>query len=109
MPGVLGLNAMMSDPYNPKGSVDQHNAIDGMYKRGEIDDSTASRWNKLFIGKAQAQEHQESKPMPRWLERANEESDHSEKVQYADRASAVKKSENHLRHMDALIASEGVE
>ncbi len=90
-------------------SVDQHNAIDGMYKRGEINDSTAHRWDKLFGGHSRAIEHEDSKPMPGWLRQANEESDHAEQVQYADRASAVKKSEEHLKRIDSLIVSEGVE
>ena len=109
MPGVLGLNATMSDPWNPKGSVDQHNAIDGMYKRGEIDDTTAHRWDGLFCGQAKAQEYQEAKPMPKWLRRANEETDHSEKMQYAEREADVKASEISLRKIDAAIASEGIE
>ncbi len=106
---MLGLNATMSDPWNPIGSVDQHNAIDGMYRRGEINDTQAHSWDKLFCGRAREIEHSDSKPMPGWLRQANEESDHNEQTQFSERETAVKKSEEHLKHIDSLIASEGVE
>ena len=110
-PGVIGFDHPNEE--NPEvydAAKSQSVNIRKMYrgehgKKNQIDDKTAARWNKLFVGHAEAAVREDQRVPYAVAAEQEERREHIEKTEQQDRKDRMKRSEAELHRVDHAMKS----